>query len=103
MSEGILDYIKYGNGQTQPAVAPSDSDVIEPASIMREPEIDKKGRPSITLEDFFDTLPKPFPEALGEKPITEVNAAGMLNTTLQLAKGARLNLMYYFTNENSRK
>lgn len=101
MREGVLDYIKYGNGQTKPAVTPSDP--AGPISISREPELDRTGRPSISLEDFFDTLLKPFPEALGEKTISEINAAGMLNSTLQLAKGGRLSLMYYFFGENGRK
>lgn len=53
----------------------------------------------MTLQEFFESLPKPFPESRGPpsegKPAVEINAPGVLNTILQVAKGARFNAFFY--------
>ncbi|KAI5121538.1 hypothetical protein M0805_002598 [Coniferiporia weirii] len=96
--QGVIDFIKFGNGQTAPTVAPVE--LLEDVNVKREPEFER-GRPAATtLQTFFDALPKPFPESIGDKTAASVNASGMLNTTLQLAKGARLSLQFYFINNN---
>jgi hypothetical protein len=87
MREGVLDFIKFGNGQTQPA-KPAEAD-LEDSSIAREftPPPPPKG---LTLQEFFETLPQPFPENIGEASVNEFNAPAWLNLTLQSARGGRL-------------
>ena len=103
VKQGVLDFIKYGNGQTVPEQAPDELLELNMAKD-DEPTSTKKGREgAILLQSFFDTLPKPFPEAVGDKPASEINAPGMLNNTLQLAKGAKLNIHFYFLNDSGCK
>lgn len=93
MKEGVIDFIKYGNGQTQPAKAePSDGSEGD-AAMLREltPPPPPKG---ITLQEFFDTLPRPFPENIRETTANEFNAPAWLNLTLQSARGGRLASSY---------
>ncbi|KAL5514022.1 hypothetical protein ACEPAG_2783 [Sanghuangporus baumii] len=99
LQDDVLDFIKHGNGQTAPPPA-----LLDPLNdiMKRESDFERKGRlAAISLQSFFDSLPKPFPEQIGAKPIANLNIPGMLNTTLQLAKGSRLHLRFYFLSENS--
>lgn len=86
--EGVLDFIKFGNGQTQPTKGAED-ELGGSSAILREltPLPPQKG---LTLQEFFETLPRPFPENFGEASITEFNTPAWLNLTLQSARGARL-------------
>lgn len=99
LQEGVLDFIKFGNGQTAPAPEPpKEQGQVVPtrgANVAIKP-----GRAgSVTLQEFFDSLPKPFPESRGAasegKPAVEINAPGVLNTILQVAKGARFSVFFY--------
>lgn len=91
LEQGVLDFIKHGNGQTVPAAPPPVDDVLD------EPATDEKPRPqTMTLQGFYETLPKPLPEPVGEKTALEINAPGWLNTTMQLAKGARLSTHFHW-------
>ncbi|KAH8114006.1 hypothetical protein DFH11DRAFT_1483807, partial [Phellopilus nigrolimitatus] len=97
--EGVLDFIKFGNGQTKPAIALAKT--LDNASIKRESEFEKKGRSNaVSLQTFFDGLPRPFPENINNKIIPNLNIPGMIYTTLHRARGARLNLKFYFIDEN---
>lgn len=100
VKQGVVDFIKFGNGQTAPAQA--SDELLDQVTAKREfPTSDKKGRAeAITLQSFFDTLPKPFPEPVGDRPISEFNVPGMLNNTLQLAKGAKLSIQFYFLSDS---
>jgi hypothetical protein len=86
--EGVLDFIKFGNGQTQPTKA-AENDLEDPVEILREstPSPPPKG---LSLQEFFETLPRPFPETIGEASVNEFNAPAWLNLTLQSARGGRL-------------
>jgi len=86
--EGVLDFIKFGNGQTQPTKV-AENDLEDPAGILREstPSPPPKG---LSLQEFFETLPRPFPESIGDASINEFNAPAWLNLTLQSARGGRL-------------
>ncbi|KAL5501067.1 hypothetical protein ACEPAH_9454 [Sanghuangporus vaninii] len=98
LQDDVVDFIKHGNGQTAPPPA-----LLDPLNdiMKRESDLERKGRiAAISLQSFFDSLPKPFPEQIGDKPIANLNIPGMLNTTLQLAKGSRLHLRFYFLSEN---
>ncbi|KLO11981.1 hypothetical protein SCHPADRAFT_941628 [Schizopora paradoxa] len=99
LQEGVLDFIKFGNGQTAPApIPPKEQGQVVPT---RASSLSiKPGRAgSVTLQEFFESLPKPFPESRGPpsegKPAVEINAPGVLNTILQVAKGARFNAFFY--------
>lgn len=83
IDEGVLDFIRYGNGQTEPAaVAESDLDDEQdmPPPVLR----------CISLQEFYESLPQPFPEDVGEKNAAEINAPAWLNLALQSARGGRL-------------
>lgn len=99
LEEDVVEFIKYGNGQSAPPPAS-----LDPLNnmIQQESDFDRKTRLSaMSLQSFFDSLPKPFPEQLEDKPVASLNIPGMLNTILQLAKGSRLYLQFYFLYENA--
>lgn len=100
IDQDVIDFIKHGNGQTAPA--PAFLDPLTNTAMRREPHMDRKGRTTaLSLQEFYESLPRPFPEPVGDNPIAaNLNAPGMLNTTLQLAKGARIIMHFYFLNEN---
>ncbi|KAF9467629.1 hypothetical protein BDZ94DRAFT_1248588 [Collybia nuda] len=83
LQEGVLDYIKHGNGQTEPAVP---SDRVDD----RVPEPLTNLTSALSLQAFYETLPQPFPEPVADKTASEINAPVWLNTLLQSARGARL-------------
>lgn len=100
VKQGVIDFIKFGNGQTAPAQA-SDELLDQVTAKGEFTTSGKKGRAeAVPLQSFFDTLPKPFPEPVGDRPISEFNAPGMLNNTLQLAKGAKLSIQFYFLSDS---
>ncbi|CAA7271260.1 unnamed protein product [Cyclocybe aegerita] len=88
IEEGVIDFIKYGNGQTEPP-KPIDDGLDENHNVAREytPPPPPKG---ITLQEFYETLPRPFPEDVGDSSANEINAPGWLNVILQSARGGRL-------------
>lgn len=107
IKQGVLDFIKFGNGQTSPTTLPVDppEHVIVKgnvqAPVKENVQAEKKGHfVAITLQDYFDTLPKPFPEAICCKSAAEINASGLLNNILQLAKGTKLAFRFYFFNNH---
>ncbi|KIM44278.1 hypothetical protein M413DRAFT_443298, partial [Hebeloma cylindrosporum] len=84
IKEGVIEFIQFGNGQTEPTKAVDNG--VENLDVRSEtPPPPTTG---ITLQDFFDTLPKPFPEEIGDKG--PGNTPTWLNLTLQSARGARL-------------
>ncbi|EJD00364.1 uncharacterized protein FOMMEDRAFT_135948 [Fomitiporia mediterranea MF3/22] len=98
LQQGVIDFIKYGNGQTAPA--PVVTDALDDAASRQVPSFDRGRGSAISLQSFFDSLPKPFPEPIGDNAlVTNINAPGMLNTTLQQARGARLNFQFYYLSE----
>ncbi|KAI0284173.1 hypothetical protein BC826DRAFT_1179399 [Russula brevipes] len=79
-AEGILDFIKFGNGQTVPAerrhFQPQEDDAVSSA-----PPI------ALTLQGFFEAPPRPLPEPVDDKTVAEINAPGWLNALIQSARG----------------
>ena len=101
IAQGVIDFIKHGNGQTKPST-PTAQTLLESLDSSKENEDtpgDKGKRAAISLQSFFDGLPKPFPEDV-KHDVEHVNAVGILNSTLQTAKGAKLTLDWYFINEH---
>lgn len=96
LDQGVLEYIKHGNGQIIPekAIAASDRDAdgqeAKDAAMYTPPS------PS-TLQSFYETFPQPFPENFGDKTAAEINAPSWLNTTIQSARGSKLSTNYIWT------
>jgi hypothetical protein len=90
--EGVLDFIKHGNGQTRPSSPPPSiptTSQSSPATVTAP----------WTLQAFYDSLPRPFPESFDTNDASEINALGWLNNTTQFARGGKLILSIFFTSD----
>ncbi|KAI9059441.1 hypothetical protein FKP32DRAFT_1606126 [Trametes sanguinea] len=76
VADGVLDYIRSWSSN-----AP-DMAVDEPGS-----ELPKS---TISLQQFFDSLPKPFPEQVAGQTAVDINGPAWLNTTIQSARGGKI-------------
>lgn len=94
LDEGILDYIKFGNGQKEPARPSLEDEEPELFDQQRRPP-KRKTRP-ISLQSYYESLPRPFPEPFGNKGAVEINAPSYINTLLQSARGGRLKSAFYW-------
>lgn len=73
IADGVIDYIKTWHA----AAVDQPPDETEPPS-------------STTLQEFFDSLPQPFPEPVAGKTAADINGPAWLNTTIQAARGCKL-------------
>jgi hypothetical protein len=92
IAEGILDFIMFGNGQT----APAEKRLFEPQ------EDDATSAPppvTLTLQGFFEALPRPLPEPVDDKTVAEINAPGWLNTLIQSARGGKFEHKFIWTTD----
>lgn len=92
MAEGILEFIKFGNGQTTPAEK----------RLFQSQEVEAQSAPppiALTLQGFFESLPRPLPEPVDEKTVAEINAPGWLNTLIQSARGGKFELKFIWTTD----
>jgi hypothetical protein len=92
IAEGLLDFIKFGNGQT----APAEKRLFQPQ------EDDPHSAPppiALTLQGFFESLPRPLPEPVDDKTVAEINAPGWLNMLIQSARGAKFELKFIWTTD----
>ncbi|KAJ7471819.1 hypothetical protein FB451DRAFT_1089898, partial [Mycena latifolia] len=89
IGEGVLEFIRHGNGQTAPQA--------DTSSVPSERQ-SASGR---TLQEFYEALPRPFDEPFENKTAAEINAPGYLSTVLANAKGARFTHEFYFVSETS--
>jgi hypothetical protein len=118
IKQGVLDFIKYANGQTVPTVfvreLEGDADenlnrevINETNMASKEVTIDatavnvtlKKHQipiDAMTLQAFTNSLPKPFPETPGLKPTGEGNPVGWLNAAAQSARGSRMSITWTY-------
>jgi hypothetical protein len=91
LQQGVFDYIKFGNGQSKPAGS----------FLSVETSIENQDTPAaatpITLQQFYESLPQPFPEHFGNQSAIDINASVWMNVTTQSAKGARFNIVYVWT------
>lgn len=85
--QGVIDYIKYGNGQTEPA---------KPEGVFDDPMERPSKRKAMTLEEFYESLPRPFPEPVEGATAHQINASAWLNLTMQSARGGRIRTNFYF-------
>ncbi|KAF8451951.1 hypothetical protein L210DRAFT_3626351 [Boletus edulis BED1] len=90
--EGVLDFIKHGNGQTRPS-----SPIQSTPSTSQCPPV----APTTpwTLQAFYDSLPRPFPESFETQThdASQINALGWMNSMTQNARGGKLILSFFFT------
>ncbi|VDC01565.1 unnamed protein product [Peniophora sp. CBMAI 1063] len=89
VADGVIEFIKHGNGQKHPAPP----DYSNQHAVAADAPVTAVTAASV--EDFFESLPRPFPEAefVGKK-IDEISAVPWLNALAQSAKGGRLTLRY---------
>ena len=89
--EGILDFIMFGNGQT----APAEKRLFEP----EQDDMSAAPPVTLTLQGFFEALPRPLPEPVDEKTVAEINAPGWLNSLIQSARGGKFELKFIWTTD----
>lgn len=90
-AEGILDFIKFGNGQTTPAERRLFQQ--EDDAMLATPSV------ALTLQGFFEALPRPLPEPVDDKTVAEINAPGWLNGLIQSARGAKFEHKFIWTTD----
>jgi hypothetical protein len=92
IAEGILDFIMFGNGQT----APAEKRLFEP----QQDDATSAAPPvTLTLQGFFEALPRPLPEPVDDKTVLEINAPGWLNTLIQSARGGKFEHKFIWTTD----
>lgn len=101
IDQGVIDFIQYGNGQLEPAKVVDDgvTDYDMDMSPDYLPSIPAKG---ISLQDYYESLPQPFPEEVGQQTASEINAPAWLNMAIQSARGGRLVLHFTPIADNER-
>jgi hypothetical protein len=87
IKEGVMEFIKHGNGQTTPQsdLASSSSGTQPESTAPRKQD----------LQSFYESLPRPFDEAFGDRLAYEINAPVWLGKILTKAKGARFSAEFY--------
>ncbi|RXW14770.1 hypothetical protein EST38_g11087, partial [Candolleomyces aberdarensis] len=98
LEEGIREYIMYGNGQKfKPVKASSTSEGSRRAHVV--PPLHKQ----LSLQEFFDTLPRPFVETIDEnKGVYEHQWSGRLNIIIQGAKLHTCRASYHFSSSGTK-
>ncbi|KAI1789886.1 hypothetical protein LXA43DRAFT_545146 [Ganoderma leucocontextum] len=74
LADGVIDYIKSWTPSAD------DMDVVE--------ETDPSS--AIGLQQFFESLPQPFPEPVAGRSAVDINGPAWLNTTIQSARGGKI-------------
>ncbi|KAG2075717.1 hypothetical protein BDR04DRAFT_1091342 [Suillus decipiens] len=97
LREGALDFIKHGNGQLRPASpqvysTPTSSDING---------VSANKQPPSTLQAFYESLPRPFPESFESKDANEFGAPGYMNTLVQNTRGGKLTTTFIFTSDGT--
>ena len=88
---GVLDYLKRGNGHS-PSSEPVGDECVGTFPVIAAP---------ISLQEFYDSLPKPFAESVGDKTASEINGPAWLNTAIQAARGGRLKASFFWLMDGS--
>ncbi|KIK81641.1 hypothetical protein PAXRUDRAFT_832706 [Paxillus rubicundulus Ve08.2h10] len=97
VSEGVLDFIKHGNGQTRPLLPIP----FSPPASSGQATLIVNARTPLTLQSFYDSLPRPFPESFETNDAVEINAPGWLNGMVQSARGGKLAITFLFTSDGT--
>ena len=119
ITQGVIDFIKFANGQTSPTVVIRELEgddaneelnrevIAETSKVEKEIEIEasavnvtlKKHQIPLdvmTLSAFANALPKPFPETPGLKPVGDGNPVGWLNAAAQSARGSKMTVTWTY-------
>ncbi|TBU39205.1 hypothetical protein BD309DRAFT_872776 [Dichomitus squalens] len=80
LAEGVIDFIKSWTA--------SDTD-------MDVDEVDSST--ALSLEQFFESLPQPFPEPVAGRTAVDINGPAWLNTTIQSARGGKIVPKFVYT------
>lgn len=92
ISEGVLHFIKHGDGRARP-LSPQQSP--SPLLDVKNKHPEHRKLP-LTLQNFFDTLPRPLPEALDTSDAYKINAPAWLSSLIQNSKGGKLAMTFNF-------
>ncbi|TFK54539.1 hypothetical protein OE88DRAFT_1655249 [Heliocybe sulcata] len=77
IDQGVLEFIKYGNGQTQPAPRPSTSDM---------PRVEEDRKTYSSLQEFFDSFsPNSITLPGGAKDLSHFNPSVWFHTVIPAA------------------
>lgn len=116
--QGVIDFIKYANGQTSPLVLIRELDgdadenlnrevieqtreaekevTIEATSVNVKLKKHQIPLDAMTLQAFTNSLTKPFPETPGLKPLGDGNPIGWVNTAVQSARGSKMSITWTY-------
>ena len=97
LDQGVLEYIKYGNGQVEPEKPPISIPDTDTDAQEAETKATYIPPTPLTLQAFYETFPQPFPENLGDKSAVEINAPSWLNAAIQGARGGKLSTNFIWT------
>ncbi|KAK7681718.1 hypothetical protein QCA50_015065 [Cerrena zonata] len=86
--EDILEYLKRTASCILPWATCYSSEPV-PDELQEEP--------TWTVQQYFETLPRPFPEDVGDKTANEINAPSWFNSMLQISRGSRLVANFIWT------
>ena len=82
----------FGNGQT----APAEKRLFDP----QQDDATSAAPPvTLTLQGFFEALPRPLPEPVDDKTVAEINAPGWLNSLIQSARGGKFEHKFIWTTD----
>ncbi|KAH9984915.1 hypothetical protein BJV77DRAFT_1086925 [Russula vinacea] len=85
----LIDSKPTGNGPSREAAFEPHEDDVTSAS----PPV------TLTLQGFFEALPRPLPEPVDDKTVAEINAPGWLNTLIQSARGGKFEQKFIWTTD----
>ncbi|KAL6310238.1 hypothetical protein BKA93DRAFT_820690 [Sparassis latifolia] len=90
LADGVLDFIQHGDGRTETVpISDEPSNEVSPSDAFENT--------TLTVQAFYETLPKPFPEHMDGKTAQEINASSWLNMMIQSARGSMLNAKFIWT------
>ncbi|KAI6012238.1 hypothetical protein EDC04DRAFT_741974 [Pisolithus marmoratus] len=92
ISEGALHFIKHGDGQVRPH-SPRQSPNLPSDEGIKHLEHRK---PPLTLQNFFDSLPRPLPETFDTSDAYRINASAWLSSLIQNSKGGKFAATFYY-------
>ncbi|KAG0704119.1 hypothetical protein DFH29DRAFT_913781 [Suillus ampliporus] len=97
LREGVLEFIKHGNGQLRPASPP----LYPPPSSSDINGVSANKQPPLTLQAFYESLPRPFPESFESKDANEFGAPGYMNSLIQNTRGGKVTTTFVFTSDGT--
>ena len=97
IEQGVLDFIRYGDGQIRPAVKLGLDDGESFTGEPIPPGFTNLGPWSV--QTFYEALPCQMPEDVGDKSAADINAPAWLNTMIQSARGSRLIFNFIWTSD----